>query len=424
MPEQHVSPAPVSAGSRRRRLWDLPHQCHGPLVGLCIPPLELRQLVCHAQGTTVAEDLTVQVGAVAECAQRNRLSELLQQYLDDRYAGSVLAFQVAQDTKSVAALWADAVRRGEAAGAFWAALTQPLCDAALQEAILNDMHMWHYQAGVEFRIYATRLHELIRENGVLARELGKVQERCTRVLAEKASEVAQLHVQLMQQRALLMGKVTLISFLQQDMEQLKAALPDHEYASRLRKKLDQYTDRQAVLEAQNARLRQQLSEAQRALSLREKDALAVSAVEQRGGPLKESPITFHPKKKTVLCVGGRKGDVANYRNVIEKAGGNFAHHDRELEDNQNALDTALAAADLVICQTGCISHNAYWRVQDFCKRTGKQCVLVENPSTSALRHTLRQITGGDIQGELAENASGESPATHHFQERSRPWTKT
>ena len=43
------------------------------------------------------------------------------------------------------------------------------------------------------------------------------------------------------------------------------------------------------------------------------------------------------------------------------------------------LEASLQAADLVICQTGCLSHGAYWRVQDHCQRTGKACVLVERP---------------------------------------------
>ena len=43
----------------------------------------------------------------------------------------------------------------------------------------------------------------------------------------------------------------------------------------------------------------------------------------------------------------------------------------------HALDESLAAADLVICQTGCISHDDYWRVQDHCRRTGKPCILVD-----------------------------------------------
>jgi len=43
------------------------------------------------------------------------------------------------------------------------------------------------------------------------------------------------------------------------------------------------------------------------------------------------------------------------------------------------LEASLAAADLVICQTGCLSHGDYWRVQDHCKRTGKVCMLVDRP---------------------------------------------
>jgi hypothetical protein len=56
----------------------------------------------------------------------------------------------------------------------------------------------------------------------------------------------------------------------------------------------------------------------------------------------------------------------------------------------------LAAADLVICQTACISHNAYWRVKDICQRTGKQCVFVENPSTSLLTRKLQQIAADEV----------------------------
>ena len=43
------------------------------------------------------------------------------------------------------------------------------------------------------------------------------------------------------------------------------------------------------------------------------------------------------------------------------------------------LEASLRAADLVICKTGCIGHGSYWRVEDHCRRTGKTCVLVEEP---------------------------------------------
>ncbi len=407
MCDQCASPLPTNTGSRRRRLWDLPHQCHCPVVGVCFPLAALRQLVNKALGgKAIADDYEVHVGAVAECTQRNRLSELLQKDLEARYARIVQSFKIAKDTKALADLWADAVRKGDVSGAFWATLTHPRCDEVLQEVVLRDMHMLQHQAGAAIRIDVSKFNELIKENGVLGRELGRVQERCTQVIAARAAEIEHLHAKLVQQRAIVIGKDSKIAFLLQDMEQLKASLPDFENTSRLRKKVDLLIARQAELETQNAELRKQLSEVQRSLSLRELEAQPATAAERHNDTPGESPIIFHLKKKTILCVGGRNGNVANYRDVIEKAGGNFAHHDGGLEDNQGALDSVLATADLVICQTGCISHNAYWRVKDFCKRTGKQCVFVENPSTSSLTRTLQQITADDIQGELAENSVG------------------
>lgn len=58
-------------------------------------------------------------------------------------------------------------------------------------------------------------------------------------------------------------------------------------------------------------------------------------------------------------------------------------------DDPAALDASLVAADLVICQTGCLSHGEYWRVQDHCKRTGKVCVRVEAPESLRIVHIHR-----------------------------------
>ena len=59
---------------------------------------------------------------------------------------------------------------------------------------------------------------------------------------------------------------------------------------------------------------------------------------------------------------------------------------------QEQLQASVNAADLVICQTGCVSHNAYWRVKDYCKRTGKRCIFVDTPSQSSFKKALAAIT--------------------------------
>ncbi len=51
-----------------------------------------------------------------------------------------------------------------------------------------------------------------------------------------------------------------------------------------------------------------------------------------------------------------------------------------------SLEASMAAADLVICQTGCLSHGAYWRDNEHCRRTGKACVLPDAPVSTHLAH--------------------------------------
>jgi hypothetical protein len=105
------------------------------------------------------------------------------------------------------------------------------------------------------------------------------------------------------------------------------------------------------------------------------------------------------REKSVLCVGEQGAGTSVAQQVIEMAGGHFLHHGGDDRQEGPALEASLVAADLVICQTGCVSHDAYWRVQDHCRRTGKQCVLVDQPlalqwvrSQGALNSTTASLT--------------------------------
>lgn len=404
--QERASEQLPASGSRRRRIWDLPRDCHCPVVGVCLPLGTLRRLANKAWGgQALADDYEIHVGAVAECERRNRLSEVLQHELDQRYSRVVQHFRLAKTTGAVAQLWAQAVAQGDVAGAFWAALTHPRCNTVLQEALCRDMHMIQHQAGASVRADLARFTALLEKNAILTRELGRVQERNTRLMADKSSEVERLNAQLMQVRAEQIAKDTSIAFLSEDLMALKASIPGLESRTRLQKKIGQMSERHSELESHINDLRQKLASATKALesvNAGAAQAVRMDTVEQQA--TRSFPIALHLQQKTVLCVGGRSGNVASYRDLIERVGGRFAHHDGGMEDSQNLLDANLAAADLVICQTGCISHNAYWRVKDFCKRTGKRCVFVENPSATSLARGLEQISAKDDELLLTERA--------------------
>ncbi len=96
-------------------------------------------------------------------------------------------------------------------------------------------------------------------------------------------------------------------------------------------------------------------------------------------------------------MGGRSGQVEAYRAVVERCGGRFLHHDGGLEENAHRIDANLAAADLVICQAGCISHGAYWRVKDWCKRRGTPCLFAKSPGVTAFSRCLATVAGESVE---------------------------
>jgi hypothetical protein len=379
---------PEAQASRRRRLWELGHACHCPLVGVGFPLGVLRKLVDKVtSGKVVADDYEVHVGAVTECASRNRLSEALQKELERRYAAVLLRFRNAKTTEQVAELWRTAVNNGDVAGAFWAGLTHPRCNSELEEQMCRDLHMVQHQAGACVRADITKFNATLVENKRLTHELAKAQQRASALMAEKTTDADKHASQLMQLRAQVVGKDSMIDSIRGELEQLRESIPGLESRAKLAERLGQMEERERAMRNQIAELKLELARANDA-------SVAPAPVQEAARQVVEHvmkmPLSL--RERAVLCVGGRNGNVASYRELIEREGAQFSHHDGGLEDNANRLEASLAAADLVICQTGCISHSAYWRVKDYCKRNGKRCVFIDNPSISSLARGLEQAS--------------------------------
>jgi hypothetical protein len=377
----------AAGGSRRRRIWELPTNCHCPLIGVCLPLALLRRLVNKLLVRPLeGDDYDVHVWAVHECASRNRMSELLQRTLDERFAVVLRQFRGLRDAAALQAAWRQAVDRGDVAGPFWATLTHPRCDLAMLENVVRDMHMIQHQAGAGARVDLNRFAALQKQHAGLARELDQTRDKTARAADARARELARANEQAAQLRADLAQRDSAIASLRRELDALQAALPDLRDRERLVRRVEELEAREQALSDKMAQLRQRFA--------RERQDVAVQA----GHVVQAAPVPAAPygaaldlADKTVLCVGGRSGNVPNYRDLLEKEGARFMHHDGGLEQASELLDTSLAAADLVICQTGCISHQAYWRVKDFCKRNGKRCLFVDNPSTSSLSVCLRKV---------------------------------
>jgi hypothetical protein len=192
---------------------------------------------------------------------------------------------------------------------------------------------------------------------------------------------------LVRARADLIGRDTMIATQQEDLQALETAVPSLRSRDELTRQVAQQIERIQDLERALLKTRHELERERH----RANEALADLHAAR---PMPVFSVVETPPSlsdQSVLCVGGRAAALPVYRRLVEGVGGRFMHHDGGEEDNAARLDTTLAAADLVICQTGCISHNAYWRVKDHCKRTGKRCLFVDNPSSASLRRALADL---------------------------------
>jgi hypothetical protein len=388
-PPELIRPPALPPGTRRRRLWGLPPQAHCPVVGVCLSLATLRRVADKALGGEVlAGDYELHSGAVQECSHRGTLSEALQRELDRRHALALKRTGTLKDSDGLRRWWRDAVQGDDLAGALWATLTHPRCDEPLEEQVLHDVHMRQHQLGEGQGEERRRLAALRAQCDALSAELGRQQERHARAVAEQSRKLEQLQSALMAAHAELIGRDTVIASLWDQLRALEQAAPGLRQRSELAAELETQAERARALE-------RALSRATLALDAERRRAdAALAELQQRPRepvPAVEEATAADLAERAVLCVGGRPASVPVYRRIVEHHGGRFLHHDGGEHDHAALLDGTLSAADLVICQTGCISHDAYWRVKEHCKRTGKRCVFVENPSRAGLRRALQQL---------------------------------
>lgn len=219
----------------------------------------------------------------------------------------------------------------------------------MEDALCREMHMIQHQAGANIRVERCKFDVLMHET-VCSRGSCLRCKSAARLLADKNSEIDRLNTELMQAHGTLAGKNSTITFLHTCPTELRASVPELESRQRLKLKLAALAERQRSQKKQLVVLCRELAEARK-----EVETLRVTRTDVESRSTSDfimvavTPITVYLRDKTVLCVGGGSGNVADYRGIVEQGGARFIHHDGGLEDNVGQIYANLAAADLVIC---------------------------------------------------------------------------
>jgi len=225
---------------------------------------------------------------------------------------------------------------------------------------------------------------LQREHAALLAAYGQAQTHCSQLLSAQAARILHLEAEAMRLRAALIVRDTALAWSRADRAALEASIPGLPKRVALARRVAQLVERVQTL------MRERLAW-QDGISLARAKSTApladTSAVRASGTAVAAVAL----REKSVLCVGEDAMALMLTRKVVEMAGGRYLGHSGGDDNDGATLEASLVEADLVICQTGCVSHGAYWRVKDHCTRTGKQCVLVDKPEAlNALRLEAEQ----------------------------------
>jgi len=183
---------------------------------------------------------------------------------------------------------------------------------------------------------------LRQERDVLLRRYAEVQVRCSALLAERQAALDRAEADVMRLRAECMVRITQWAIERDRRLAMEDAAPGLPRRLQLLQVIENLRDRVQVLTRE--RLRHQLGA---------RTVVQCPSSCQSPGTGLEAPFASHGVQP-------------------DPAGGS----DAESLPDTVLFEASLRAADMVICQTGCISHGDYWRIQDHCKRTGKVCVMV------------------------------------------------
>lgn len=183
--------------------------------------------------------------------------------------------------------------------------------------------------------------QLAQEHRVLLHNYGRVQTRCTEQLCTLTQEVERLDALVIRLRAQVIARESALAWIREDRAVLDALIPN--------------------------------------LSRRSTLARYVNVLLARIQALLHPPIDHHgtkedlrPEKQgsTEITAACLSAVSVSERNCLVP------------EISPAMLHISQYAADLVICQAGCLSHGGYWRAQDHCNRTGRSCILSDADTNS------------------------------------------
>jgi hypothetical protein len=370
---------------RRTQIWELHQSLHCSIIGTCLSSGELRRLLVRleVQGAESADDHDLHVLGVLLAGRSKAGAKQLQKTLDRRHQPFLNQFAKAKDAAALAALWEDALARGDIPGAYWALLTHPAATDTMVKDVFGQVHMLSHLVGAANRADIRRLRQFEEDNAALAAKLERQQRQLRDGFISRDETIRRLNDMLA--RAASQEAIVPSLDAAEDSRAVKDALAE------LDKRLAHETGRRERLEQRLAGVSEALNTAERARSRAEDELEALhqelALLESRlGATLQTTDATdgLDLNGLTVLYVGGRANQAPQLKGLVESTKGRFLYHDGGIEHSPTLLPGLVSRADIAVFPVDCVSHDAVGAVKRVCGQLGKRYLPLRTSSLTCL----------------------------------------
>jgi Uncharacterized protein conserved in bacteria (DUF2325) len=380
--------------SRRTKVWELGGTLHCSIVGTCLTTGELRGLL-RKSDTAIdrqATDHDLHSLAVAAVGSSNETAKQIQKTLDRHHKLVVERFGRAENAHDLGEYWDEAVRKGDIPGAYWALLTHPLATDPLVRRAFGDVHMLSHLVGAANRADIHRLHELEQQKAALEEKLARQQNQLRYGIVARELKIrdlsAALSARIERERASAPGdpdhsseSAALDGLVADLRKQLDLEIRRRERAE---KKAQELIAAHAAADATRIAMERELTALRDELDAAEAGLAAFSGEGDR-----QSEEAWNLAGLTILYVGGRPHQVARLRSLVERASGQFMHHDGGIEDRGELLAGLVSRADVGACPIDRVSHAAALAVKRLCRQAGKSFVPLRSSGVASLLRAVR-----------------------------------
>lgn len=386
---------------QRTKLWELDHNYHCAIIGTCLTLDEVTKLLRSFKVTT--KDISsydIHTIIVTMISYNDYRSKKVQSYLNKKFKTTIQKTKK-MDVAELIDEWKYVVKSGDLIATFWAVISHPLTTEQMKRDFYGDIHMQSHMSGASNRVDLKRLSQLENNQKKIDSETLAQQTKYLNLQAENARLLLTIQQQT-EKNSDCSNQIIALTNANEHLTILNSVEEIGLLNSQLAKQenkmifqaneIENYKKYKIENDAEVTALKEQISADNKSITEYKKEIEHLQFVLNESKS--EDKCLFKKQGlcgQCVLYVGGKASLIPYYRELVESKSGVFLYHDGGLEKSSQDLSQSLNRADLVIFPSDCISHHAYWKIKNTCKKQQKPFEYLRSPGLHSLSSLLEKV---------------------------------